>query len=146
MAITEQTYLYEVMLRFGPEGLTGAHQRGLTRLVDEAGNVLMEREGAPEALTPDALAGLMTAQTADLLAQLDAMVEADAALRLDLANTQAALTEAQSRAQTDASGYVAQLAAIAAEVNGLQTTLAARNIQIAELQAQLAAAAGGSIQ
>ena len=84
MAITEQTHLYEVLLRFGPEGLTGAHQRGLTRLVDEAGNVLMEREGAPEALTPDALAGLMTAQTADLLAQLDAMVEAEAALRAEL--------------------------------------------------------------
>ncbi len=93
MAITEQTHLYEVLLRFGPEGLTGAHQRNLSRLVDDSGTVLMEREGAPEALTPDALAGLMTAQTVGLLAQLDA-----------------------------------------------------RNIQIAELQAQLTAAAGGVVQ
>lgn len=97
MAITEQTHLYEVLLRFGPEGLTGAHQRGLTRLVDEAGNVLMEREGAPEALTPDALAGLMTAQTADLLVQLDAMVEADAVLRLDLSR----LTDENAKLQAE---------------------------------------------
>lgn len=97
MAITEQTYLYEVMLRFGPEGLTGAHQRGLTRLVDEAGNVLMEREGAPEALTPDALAGLIDSQTADLLVQLDAMVEADAALRADLSR----LADENARLKTE---------------------------------------------
>ena len=146
MAITEQTHLYEVLLRFGPDGLTGAHQRGLTRLVDEAGNVLMEREGAPEALTPDALAGLMTSQTAGLLVQIDAMVEADAILRAELTTTQTALSEAVSKAQADASGYIGRLASVAAEVNDLLTTLAERNIQIAELQAQIAAAAGGSIQ
>lgn len=73
MAITEQTHLYEVLLRFGPEGLTGAHQRSLSQLVDDSGTVLMEREGVPEALTPAALAGLIDGQTADLLAQLAAL-------------------------------------------------------------------------
>lgn len=144
MAITEHSYLYEVLLRFGPEGLTGAHQRSMSRLVDESGNVLMEREGAPEALTPEALAGLMDIQTADLLVQLDSMVEADAVLRLELTNALAALTEVQRRAQTDVSGYAAQLAVITAEVKSLQETLAARDIQISELQAQVAA--GGPAQ
>lgn len=80
MAIEETTHLYEVLLRFGPQGLIGAHQCRWDRAVNtETGRVYKDEPLPPEPVTPEALAGLvdpqvplLAAQVVDLLGRVDA--------------------------------------------------------------------------
>lgn len=97
------SYLDEVLLRFGPAGFRGAHQRRATRYV--ADNVVVtEKLGDAEPLSPDALAGIIGAEAAGFVAdaaalaarveELDAVV---AALEAKVADFEAAEAARQAR-------------------------------------------------
>lgn len=60
-------YLGEILMRFGPAGLVGAHQITMTRYVDGE-TILTETAGMAEPVAAESLAALVGQATADLVA------------------------------------------------------------------------------
>jgi hypothetical protein len=70
MTITKEDHLYEIMLRLNPDGsVRGAHQANLERLMDGE-TVISEREMPAVAIDPDDIAGLIGANSAEMIAQV----------------------------------------------------------------------------
>jgi hypothetical protein len=70
MTITKDDHLYEIMLRLNPDGsVRGAHQVSLERLMDGE-TVISEREMPAIAIDPDDIAGLIGANSAEMIAQI----------------------------------------------------------------------------
>lgn len=111
MAIIKQTSLYEILFRFGPDGLlAGVHQIDLTRLVDDAtGEVLSLTAGDAQPITAEAAGAAISAET------------------LALSNTIVGLN-----AQLATAG--AQIAALEVDGSGLRDAISAANSRIAELE------------
>lgn len=84
MAIEKTTHLYEVLIRFGPDGnVRGAHQQSVERITD-GDTVLSERQNPPVPVDPDALGGILGKNVAAMLAQIEG-------LKLDIAERDAAI-------------------------------------------------------
>lgn len=74
MSIEKKTDLYEILLRFGPGGLQGAHAKDLISLVDtDAAVVLSAVEGPARPVTAAECAGLIGAEQASLVEQIAAL-------------------------------------------------------------------------
>jgi hypothetical protein len=130
MAITEQTALYEVLVRFDKDGtLAGAHQQRRTIVTFDDGSTT-ERLLPPESIDIAGLAasGVMQEVTSQALAQ-NAKLTADATV---LANGYNELTEHLTAALND-------LSAVSAAKDAMEGALASAQQQVAALQAQLAA-------
>lgn len=105
MGISKTTHLYEVLLRFGPDGLVAAHQKNLERVADdETGQVYFESETLPVAITArqaqEAIgkeSAMLTNQIAALAAERDNLAELSLSLekRLSGAKEQADLHAAK---------------------------------------------------
>ncbi|WP_435656101.1 hypothetical protein [Brucella pituitosa] len=79
MALERKKYLYEVLLRFHPQGFAGAHQIHAEQIVDsDTGDVLSETAGMAEPVTDDAVSTLIGSESLALLArisELESLVE-----------------------------------------------------------------------
>ena len=79
-----ETFLYEVMLRFGPEGLVGAHQIDLER-VSDGEEIVAEKELPATAITSEQATALIGEQVATMAAQISALTAERDNLRTRLA-------------------------------------------------------------
>lgn len=68
MALTERTRLYEVLIRFAPDGTPHALQRNLEEVLRD-GEVVHATERMAEPLAPSAVAGLIAEAHALMLAE-----------------------------------------------------------------------------
>lgn len=68
MALSESTRLYEVLIRFSPDGTPSALQRRIEEVVRD-GEVIHATEQMAEPLDPVAVNGLIEASMAKLLAE-----------------------------------------------------------------------------
>jgi hypothetical protein len=71
MTITTQTFLYEILLRFGPAGLVGAHAIDVERVAD-GDQVIADRAEPAREITSEDVATLVGEQNATLVQQLSA--------------------------------------------------------------------------
>lgn len=77
MAISRKTFLYEVLMRFGPEGLQGVHAIDLEQIV-EGKTVHAETALPARPVEPAELAALIGEKATDLIEQVSAaLAEAD---------------------------------------------------------------------
>lgn len=109
MAIKKETCLYEVLLRFGPEGFRGAHVQDLERIV-EGDKVHAETPALTRAVTLEEVGQYIGAENAKLIEAADAeKARADAAearaeeLEGALADERAAREAAEAKLQQIAS-------------------------------------------
>ncbi len=68
MALSENVRLYEVLIRFSPDGTPSAVQRRIEEIVRD-GEVIHATEQMAEPLDPDAVNGLIETSLAKLLAE-----------------------------------------------------------------------------
>lgn len=71
MAAKIRTRLYEVLIRFGPEGFSGAHVVDVDEMVDGK-TVIPVREHLPRPVTAAELGELLTPQVAKLMEEVNA--------------------------------------------------------------------------
>lgn len=71
MAITKTTFLYEILVRFGPDGYRGSHVLDLEKVVDGA-EILVERVLPARPITEAEVGELLGGKVAALIEQLDA--------------------------------------------------------------------------
>lgn len=117
MEVERQTTLYEVLVRFGPEGLRGAHAMDLERLIDtDTGDVISEQEGKARPITVEEVGELLGTENAALLEAVDkeksraAAIEANAA---DLVRTVASLEDQLAAERAGRAAAETKLASIA---------------------------------
>lgn len=68
MQVERETTLYEILLRFGPDGLQGAHVIDRERLIDrDTGDVLKDETGKARAVTAAEVGVYLGAKNAALL-------------------------------------------------------------------------------
>lgn len=101
--MAKQTFLYELLIRLGPDGYVGGHAVDLVRFTDDTdGELIADRESPPRAVTLQEASDLLGAESAALLVQLS--------------NLTAELAAAQGRAeQAEAAAEVATARADVAE-------------------------------
>jgi hypothetical protein len=68
MALTERTRLYEVLIRFAPDGTPSALQRNLEEVLRD-GEVIHATEQMAQPLDPDTVQGLIASSDALMLAE-----------------------------------------------------------------------------
>lgn len=114
MAIERKKDLYEILIRFGPEGLSGAHAIDLERVIDtETSELLAERQGAARPITLEEVGAYLGEKNAALIESLEgARAEVDR-LGSALAETQAEL----DRRSAELATAEARLAAVAGALN-----------------------------
>lgn len=83
MAIDKETHLYEILVRFGPEGYRGSHVQDLIRVIDtETGQVYSEQPTDARPVTKAEIGSLIGAKNAGLIEELErektARLEAEA--------------------------------------------------------------------
>lgn len=88
-----ETYLYEILVRFGPDGYAGSHVVDLVRTIDEAsGELVGEATTKARPLTSEEVGELIGFKNAELIQQLDAVRKDHADAERRLAETEADLT------------------------------------------------------
>lgn len=69
--IEKTSFLYEVLLRFGPDGLSGAHAIDMVRIVDTgSGEVIAENEELARPITQAEVSDILGAETAGMIEQI----------------------------------------------------------------------------
>ena len=90
MAITDNTFLYEILYRGGPDGFQGAHAVDLRRVAD-GDTILVDQEQPARPITEAEFRDLLGGQTAALIEAADAANARAAAAEAALAVAQAQL-------------------------------------------------------
>ena len=129
--MAQRQRLYEILIRYHPDGRVGAHRMDIVEIADDTGAVIAARELPPVALAVEDLDGLMSSSNAALLAGISV---ATAERQFAFDERDAAKVEAQAaiQARTEALKVT----------NTLTTQWQADQSRIAELEAQLAALNG----
>lgn len=108
MAYDKRTYLYEILLRFGPEGLAGSHVIDMEEVYDtKTGEVLTAKELEARPIAADEVGEYLGKANAKAVEQL---ASANAALAEERASLQVEATTVDRRRQ-DLAGLAAAIAA-----------------------------------
>lgn len=85
MAIEQTSYLYEALIRFGPDGFVAAHQVSMARYVNtDTGEVISESERPAEPVSADAITTLIGNEAVAMAAQITAQTARISQLETEL--------------------------------------------------------------